>query len=47
MAGIDFTCFEPLRRKDEADLKREAKALIKAVAPGRKAEISFGMGIPE
>ena len=40
-AKLDFTCFEPLRRKDEADLTREAKALIKAVAPGRKAEITF------
>jgi len=46
-AKIDFTCFEPLRRKDKGDLTREAKALIKVLAPGRKAEITFDAVSPK
>lgn len=47
VAKLEFTAFGPLRRKDEADLMREAKALFKAVAPGRKAEIVFLQASPE
>jgi len=40
-ATVRFTPFEKLRRRDEAALQREAKALLAALAPGRTAEISF------
>jgi len=40
-ATIAFSRFFPLRRRDEADLRGEAKALLANVAPGRKTEVSF------
>ena len=40
-AGIAFLWFEGLRQRDQSELRREGKALLKAFAPGLVPEISF------
>lgn len=40
-ATLDLRWFEPLRRRDEAELRREGTAMLKALFPGHTPSISF------
>jgi hypothetical protein len=40
-ARLELSWFTPLRRRDEADLRREGMAMLKALLPGRAAEIGI------
>jgi hypothetical protein len=41
-ARLEVAWFEPLGRRAEAALRREGRALLEALLPGRSAEIVVG-----